>query len=166
MRFRVVIEERPGPRRPGIWAGFVVPADVSAAFAPRADGGPRKRVPVRGTLAGVDYRSSATLLPDGTYEFIAGLDERQRAGVALGDEVDVEMAEDSGPRELEPPADVARALAAAGLRDRWDAIPWSHRHEFVRYLNDAKRPETRIKRVGQVVSALEKSPPAGVFRGW
>jgi hypothetical protein len=160
--FHAVIEERPRPSRPGVWAGFVVPRDVVASLRPAAGGGggPRKRIPVRGTLAGVEYRSSVFLLADGGYEFIASLGVRRRAGVDLGDDVEVEMREDVDERALDAPPDLAAAFALeGGLADAWVALPWSHQREYLLYLGDAKRPDTRARRVEQIAAAMRKRLP-------
>lgn len=164
MRFHATIEERPGAKRPGIWTGFALPEALVAELGPtRTDGRPRKRIPVRGEFAGVPFRGSVYLRPGGEWEFITGLELRGRAGVGIGDTVDVEMAEDVEHRSIAPPPDLAAALSKSpGMRERWDARPWSHQREFLIWVDDTKRPQTREKRIGQVVEALEKD--AGLYR--
>ena len=52
------------------------------------------------------------------------------------------------PSDYELPADFSAALnAAPGLRDAFLAMPASHRREYLRYIGEAKRPETRAKRI-------------------
>ena len=54
---------------------------------------------------------------------------------------------DDRPRTVELPEDVAGALGAAGARDAFDQLAYSHRKEFVRWIEEAKRPETRQRRI-------------------
>jgi hypothetical protein len=59
-------------------------------------------------------------------------ENRTAAGVAAGDVVDVEIVLDTAPRTVEVPEDLAAALAEAGLRERFDALAFTHRKEHVR----------------------------------
>lgn len=80
---------------------------------------------------------------------------RTAAGVAAGDEVDVVVRLDGVARTVDVPDDLAAALAGVpGAREAFDALAYSHRKEHVRSVVDAKRPETRAKRVGQVLDAV------------
>ena len=79
--------------------------------------------------------------------------KRQAFGVEIGDEVDVLIELDTAPRDVEVPADLAQALDSAGVRERFDALAYSHRKEHVRAIEEAKKPETRQRRI---VAAVEK----------
>lgn len=126
-------------------------------------GRPRKRIPVRGTLAGSEFRGSVYLRASGDWEFITGLDLRGQAGVGIGDTVDIEMVADTEERTMLPPPEVATALAEKpGMRERWDALPWSHQREYVLWFNLAKRPETRARRAVQIADLLARG--AGPYR--
>jgi uncharacterized protein YdeI (YjbR/CyaY-like superfamily) len=57
-------------------------------------------------------------------------------------------------RTVDVPDDLAGALGDAGVRDAFDAMAFSHRKEWVRAVQDAKRPETRTKRVAECVAAM------------
>jgi len=164
MWFDAVIEERPDPKRPGIWAGFALPAEVAASFRTAEQSGRvRKRIPVCGTLAGQPFRGSVYLRPSGEWEFITGLELRGRAHVGIGDAVAVEMSVDAETRAIAPPADLAAALAETpGLTERWQSRPWSDQREFLLWIDSAKRPETRDKRIRQVAESLGRN--AGLYR--
>jgi uncharacterized protein YdeI (YjbR/CyaY-like superfamily) len=81
---------------------------------------------------------------------------RQKAGVALGETYEIEVtAEDPGTRTVEVPDDLAAALAGdAEARTRFDALAYSHRKEFVRWITEAKRPATRGDRVLKTLEML------------
>jgi uncharacterized protein YdeI (YjbR/CyaY-like superfamily) len=80
-------------------------------------------------------------------------ENRTGAGVAAGDEIDVEIALDEAPREVTLPADLDAALDATA-RANYDALSFTHRKEWVRWIEDAKKPETRSARVVKTVDAL------------
>ena len=84
---------------------------------------------------------------------------RESLGVAIGDEVTARIELDGAERTVEVPEDLAAALAAApGARAAFDALAFTHRKEHARSVVEAKRPETRARRVEAVVAAVR--PPA------
>ena len=86
-------------------------------------------------------------------------DVRAALGKGPGDEVEVEVRLDDAPRTVELADDVAAALDAGGARADFDALAYSHRKEFVRWIEEAKRPEprrTRIEKTCAMVNAGEK----------
>lgn len=82
-------------------------------------------------------------------ENLVGLNRAVRAqlGVEAGDAVTVRLRRDEAPREVPVPDDLAAALDAAGARAAFDALAPSHRKEWVRWVTEAKRAETRATRV-------------------
>lgn len=69
---------------------------------------------------------------------------------------------DPDARAIDPPADLAKALRAARLLDAFARLAPSHRKEYVMWLEDAKRPETRERRLVKIVEVLrEKHGAAG-----
>jgi uncharacterized protein YdeI (YjbR/CyaY-like superfamily) len=90
-------------------------------------------------------------------EFLLGLNRavREAAGVEAGDEVQVEVSLDAEPREVDVPPALADALATDPVaKERFDALAYSHRKEFARLVADAKRDETRERRVAQTIEKL------------
>lgn len=80
---------------------------------------------------------------------------RAAAGVEPGDEITVELVVDVGPREIDVPEDLAAALAAAqGATEKFGAYAYSHRKEFARNVADAKKVETREKRIADTVAKV------------
>lgn len=88
---------------------------------------------------------------------LIGISKANRAalGVEIGDEVEALIDLDHEPRDIEVPDDLAEALARAGLRDEFDRLAPSHRKEHVRAILDAKKPETRERRIAAAVERLE-----------
>ena len=87
---------------------------------------------------------------------LIGLSKAVRAGlgVEIGDEVDATVELDIAEREVDMPADLAAALDAAGTRAAFDALSFSRRKELARGVAEAKRPETRERRIVAAVEEL------------
>lgn len=142
MRFRATIEL--GGKTA---TGIPVPDDVVTAL------GSGKRPAVHVTVAGHRYRS--TIAPMGGRSWIPlSAEHRTAAGVAAGDEVDVELRLDTEPRTVEVPADLAAALDDA-TRRTFDALSYSNRRRHVLSVEGAKAAETRARRVAKVVEELQ-----------
>lgn len=128
--------------------GLTVPDAVVAGL------GAGRRPGVRVTIGPHTYRT--TVAPMGG-RFLVPLsrENREAAGVAAGDEVDVTIELDTSPREVSLPDDLARALAAdRTARERFDALSYTHRKEWVRWVQEAKRAETRSTRITKTVDAM------------
>ena len=129
--------------------GVVLPADVAAAMGGRA------RIPVAGTINGVPFRGSTMPMGDGRH--CVGFRKELRAqagGVKDGDAVTIEIARDDAPRTVDVPADLAAALRAdAALEAAFAAMSYTHRKEWAAAVVEAKRPETRARRIAQAVAA-------------
>jgi uncharacterized protein YdeI (YjbR/CyaY-like superfamily) len=78
-----------------------------------------------------------------------------RRGVAAGDEVTVEIELADEPREVAVPADLARALSQDDkARAFFDQLSYTHRKEWVRWVESAKKAETRARRLAKAVESL------------
>ena len=145
MRFRTTIETA-GKTATGIH----VPDEVVAAL------GAGKKPPVRVTIRGYTYRSSIATVSG---NFMVGVSEdvRRKAGVAGGDEVDVDLELDTEKREVAVPADFAKTLDGdPAARRFFDGLSYSNRQRFVLLINDAKTPETRQRRIEKSVAMLHE----------
>ena len=58
--------------------------------------------------------------------------------------------------DLTLPEDLGTALDAAGVRTIFDTMSASHRREWLSAIADAKRPETREKRIAECTAAMQK----------
>jgi len=118
-----------------------------------------KRFPVRATINGYTWRTTVTRMRG---ENMLGLNREVRsgAGVEAGDTVDVLIELDTEPREVEVPAALATALAQdAVARQAFDGMSYTHRKEYARWIEGAKREETREKRVAQALELLREGKP-------
>lgn len=129
--------------------GLVVPDEVVEAL------GAGKRPAVTVTVGGHTYRSTVARM-GGQYLLPLSAENRTAAGVAAGDRVEVDVELDTSPRTVDLPADLAAALDAdPDVRSRFDALPYTHRKEHVRAVEEAKAEATRARRVDKVVAALQ-----------
>ena len=87
---------------------------------------------------------------------------RKAAGVATGDEVEVEVEIDAGPRVMAEPADFARALDADPVaRTAYDRLSYSRKREHVLAIESAKKAETRQRLIEKALATLRDQEPAG-----
>ena len=138
---------QPDPTGAGTFV--VIPREV------RQQLGLRGRPKVQAVIAGHPYRGS--LMPTGDGDFCLGVLKaiQQSAGVKRGDIVTVDLELDDAPRVIEPPADLAGALA----RDQdaaaaWERLSYTNKREMARSLEEAKRPETRERRLAAALERL------------
>ena len=116
--------------------------------------GAGRRPPVRVTVGSHTYRSTVAVMGG---EFLVPLsaDNRHRAGVDAGDEVDVRLALDTAPRQVTVPADLAAALdAEPAARTRFYGLSYSQQRWYVLGIEDAKAPATRRRRIAKAVERL------------
>jgi Bacteriocin-protection, YdeI or OmpD-Associated/Domain of unknown function (DUF1905) len=143
MRFRAMVEL--GGKTA---TGIEVPQDVVAAL------GTGKRPPVRVSIGGHTYRTTVARM-GGRFLVPLSAENRTAAGVAAGDEVDVDIEPDAEPREVQVPADMAEALARDDVaRGNFEAMSFTHRKEWVRWVDEAKKAETRASRLAKTVESL------------
>jgi uncharacterized protein YdeI (YjbR/CyaY-like superfamily) len=92
---------------------------------------------------------------DGTYCLGVLKSIQAAAGVGFGDTVTVELDVDTAPRVVEPPADLARIIAGdKKLAATWDKLSFTNRKEMARSLEEAKKPETRERRLAAAIARL------------
>jgi hypothetical protein len=127
--------------------GLQVPDDVVDAL------GSGRRPPVRVTLGGYTYRTTVAAM-SGAFWVPLAAEHREAAGVAAGQDVDVRIELDSAPRETPLPDDLAAALDD-GARAFFDGLAPSHRKEWVRWVEEAKKPETRAARIAKTAESLQ-----------
>ena len=113
-----------------------------------------KRFPVVATVNGYTWRTSVARMGG---EFLVGLNKEVRAGagVAAGDTVTLDLALDTEPRTVEIPPALAAALDSdPEAKTIYDALAFTHRKEYARWVAEAKRDETRERRVVQALEML------------
>jgi hypothetical protein len=145
MRFRATIEQT-GKTSTGI--------RVPDAIVEGLGSGRRPAVTV--TIKGYTYRNTVAVM-GAEYWVGVSAEHRAGAGVVGGEEVDVEMALDTAPREVDVPPDLAAALdAEPAARATFDALSYSNRSWHVLQVAGAKTDETRQRRIARSVEMLKE----------
>ena len=143
-KFKAKIEAEGG----GAFISF--PYDVEQEF------GTKGRVPVQAKFDGVAYRGS--LLRCGQPRHMLGLLKsiREQIGKGPGDTVDVEMWRDEELRKVEVPPQLQQAIKKAKLAPFFEGLSYTHQREYCRWIAEAKKEETRARRVEQAVEMMKK----------
>ncbi|NBD27158.1 YdeI/OmpD-associated family protein [Paenibacillus glycinis] len=145
MKFRSVVEL--GGKTA---TGIEVPEEAVAAL------GTGKKPAVKVTINAYTYRSTIATM-GGRFLIPLSAENRKGAGVAAGEEVEVELELDTEPRELEVPADFAAALEGApAAKSFFDGLSYSNRRRIVLSVDGAKTAETRQRRIDKAVLALNE----------
>jgi hypothetical protein len=113
------------------------------------------RPAVAGTLNGTPFRGRLSVYGGVTYLGLSR-EVRDAAGIEVGDAVDVVLDRDEAPREVEVPPALRSALEHdAAARAAFDRLAFTHRREYARWIAEAKRDETRARRVAKALAMLK-----------
>lgn len=133
--------------------------DVDPALASGIEAKHMSRVV--GTLNGRPFRSNLAKM-DGALVLGVHKANVEALGLAIGDTVQVTMALDTEPRGDDVPpeilADALRGDAAAAAT--WEKLAPSHRREYVGYIKEARKEETRVRRVQRTINELAGRNPS------
>lgn len=131
-----------------------IPGDLLAAL------GTKKRLPVHATLNNVGYRTTVAVY-NGRYYLPVRKEIREAAGLKADDLVTVTLVADIEPRTVEVPDDLAQAFSADAEAQRaFERLSFTNRKEYVAWINDAKRAETRDNRIAKTVLMLREGRKA------
>jgi hypothetical protein len=148
MRFRTTIVQSGKTA-----AGIRVPPEIVEAL------GAGKVPKVRVTIRGFTYRSSIAVM-GGEYMIGVSAENRAGAGVAGGEEVDVDLELDTAPREVTVPADFAAALdAEPNARRTFHGLSFTNKSWHVLQIDGARTDETRQRRIAKSVDVLREGRP-------
>ncbi len=121
--------------------GIRIPPQIVEAF------GKGKKPPVKVTLNGFTYQTTVAVM-GGDFYVPLSAERRSAAGVKGGDVWEITLELDTEPRTVTVPADLAEALASQpGVLERFNALAYTHRKEYVRWVEEAKAIETRTRRI-------------------
>ncbi len=132
---------------------FRVPFDLTEAFG-------RGRPPVKVTIRGHTWRTTPGAY-EGVGHIVVNRAVKSAPGVDSGDRVRVRMELDAEPRTVSIPADLRDALAAPSASEAFSALSFTHRREYVERIEEAKRPDTRARRVASTLDRVVERKPAG-----
>ena len=125
-----------------------VPFDVEAIFG-------QKRPKIKATFDGAPYRGLLTKMGTPYHILLVRSDIRKVINKSNGDEVSITVELDTEPRVVVVPNDLQKLLDAnAAANAQYDKLSYTHRKEFVNWINDAKREATRERRLAKTIEML------------
>jgi len=125
---------------------------IPLTFDPKAVFG-KIRAPVKVTVNGYTYRSTIAAM-GGPPCIPLRRSNREAAGLVGGETLDVRLDLDTEERVVKPPADLVKALKASSAWDAWKDLSYSHQREHVEAIEEAKKPETRVRRIERAVQMV------------
>jgi hypothetical protein len=127
-----------------------VPFDVETAFG-------SKRPRIKAMIEGVPYRGILTRMGTDYHMLIILKEIRQQIGKTFGDEVTITVEPDTEPRVIEVPNDLMKELKKdKEAKAFFDKLSYTHQKEYVNWINEAKREETRQSRIAKTIEMLKK----------
>jgi hypothetical protein len=133
------------------WSVFRMPFSVEKVFGTRA------RVPVKGTINGFSFRSSLFPMGDGQHFMMVNKQMWEGAKINPGRLIEVVLQEDTDIRTVKLPRDLKAALSRnKTARDLFEKLSYTHRKEYVRWIESAKQPETRARRIHSAMTMIAK----------
>lgn len=116
-----------------------------------------KRPPVKVTINDYTYQNTIAVM-NGQYLLAVSAEVREKAGINAGDVVEVELALDTAPREVEVPSDLQEALDAnSAAKIFFDSLSNSNKKRFIIPIDQAKTPETRTRRIEKAIIDLAEN---------
>jgi uncharacterized protein YdeI (YjbR/CyaY-like superfamily) len=127
-----------------------VPFDVEAAFG-------SKKPKVKATIEGVRYRGILTRMGTESHLLIVLKEIREQIGKTFGDEVIITVEPDTEPRVIEVPEEMKKAFKTEKeAKVFFEKLSYTHQREYVVWINEAKREETRRNRIVKAIEMLKK----------
>jgi hypothetical protein len=127
-----------------------IPFDMEEAFG-------SKRPKVKALIEGVPYRGTLVRMGSEHHMLIILKGIREQIGRTFGDEVRIIVEADTDPRAVEVPPDLMKELKKnKDARTIFDKLAYTHRREYVRWIEEAKRVETRAARIAKTIEMLNK----------
>lgn len=128
---------------------------VAIPFSPREVWGPKPRYYVAGTINGISVRGTLGALGQ-DYFLRLGAAWMRDSGIEIGANVSVRLSLE-GPQEDNIASDIAKALSDnKKAKTFFDELPTFYRKNFIRWIESAKREETRVRRINEMMKLLEE----------
>ena len=131
-------------------AYVLFPFDIEKTF------GTKGRIPVISTIDGEPYRGSLVKYghPQHMFPVLKGI--REKIGKNIGDTIEVILEQDTKEREIDAPADLKKALKASKLDKAFDKLSYTHRKEYVQWIEVEKKAETRENRIVKTIDMIRE----------
>lgn len=131
-------------------------ASIEIPDANLAEIGGNRRAPLKITINGYTYQSTATGV-GGKCMVVFPTRDREASGAKAGDKIMVTLELDDGYRNVDVPTELSKALNVNSLNDVFHGLTYSKRKEFARQVSEAKAEATRARRIEKIVTTLNGS---------
>jgi len=129
-------------------AYITIPFDVEQIFG-------KKRVKVKAWFDGEYYQGSLVRMGGSNHILGVRKEIREKIGKSIGDEITVVLEEDTEPRQVVIPQDLMNALEDDPVANtNFNRLSYSHQKEYVQWIEEAKREQTRQKRIEEAIKML------------
>ena len=116
-----------------------------------------KRPKIKALIEGVPYRGLLVRMGGPNHVLIILKGIREQIGKTFGDEVTITVEPDTEPRLIEVPKDLLKVLKKdKEAKAFFDKLSYTHQKEYVRWVEEAKKEETRQNRIVKTVEMLKK----------
>lgn len=131
--------------------GFVeIPFDVEEAFG-------SKRPKIKALIEGVPYRGLLVRMGGPNHMLIILKGIREQIGKTFGDEVKISVEVDVEERMVTVPAELKRIFKSdKAVKSAFEKLSYTHQKEYVKWIEDAKKDETRQSRIVKTLEMLKK----------
>ena len=127
-----------------------IPFDVESVFG-------SKRPKVKAMIDGVSYRGTLVRMGTDCHLLLILKSTREQIGKTFGDEVEITLEEDTELRTVEAPADLMQALKSEPeAKTLFEKLSFTHQKEYVNWIEEAKKNETRQRRVTKTIEMLKQ----------
>lgn len=128
-----------------------IPFDVEKEFG-------SKRPKVKAMIEGVPYRGTLVRMGSEHHMLLILKGIREQIGKTFGDEIKVIVESDAEPRLIEIPKDLIKEFKKdKQAKAVFDKLSYTHRREYVRWIEEAKKEETRQTRIIKTIERMKKS---------
>ena len=143
--FRAVIQDAGGG------GAFVeVPFDVEKEYGSR-------KPKVKALIEGIPYRGTLVRMGTDCHLLLVLKSIREQVGKTFGDEIKVTVEPDTEERVVEIPSELKKLFKVEKqAKAFFDKLSYSHKREYVMWINDAKKEETRQNRITKTIEMLKK----------
>ena len=127
-----------------------VPFDVEAAFG-------SKKPKVKAMIEGIPYRGTLVRMGTEHHLLLILKSIREKIGKTFGDEVKITIEADTEPRVIEIPDGLKKAFKTEKEANAiFEKLAYTHQREYVNWINEAKRDETRMVRILKTIEMLKQ----------
>ncbi len=127
-----------------------IPFDVEAAFG-------SKKPKVKAMIEGVPYRGTLVRMGTECHLLIILKGIREQIGKTFGDKINITVEADTEPRVIEVPVELKKAFKVEKeAKAFFEKLAYTHQREYVMWINEAKRDETRQARIIKTIEVLKK----------